>query len=60
MELSQPKGMDGDGYVTSWSERIILRPEPLGVPPVDGGRHPQDEAGDEAINVPVERRAAGV
>ncbi len=55
MELSLPSGMDHDGFVTSWRERIILPTEPFGAPsksvdqPQDGGD--QDE-------VKVERRAA--
>ena len=55
MELSQPAGMDGDGYVTRWSERIILRPETFGMPP-ERDRRPHDDAGDDAIDIPVERR----
>ena len=59
MELSQPAGMDSEGYVTRWSERIILRSEPFGMPPEEG-KLPYDDAGDDAINVPVERRAVEV
>ena len=56
MELSQPSGMDRDNHVTSWSERIILPPEPFGS---TGTRQPQPQpsAGDDDAKVTVERRA---
>jgi len=56
MELSQPRGMDSEGFVTSWHERIMLHSESFGMPP-ESEKWPRDDEGGDAIDVPVERRA---
>jgi len=52
-ELSLPVHMDGNGYVDSWSERIIIGPIPHIPEPLADA-----EAGEE-IDVPVVRRSEG-
>src|SRR6266508_4521445 len=52
-ELSLPVHMDGNGYVDSWLERIILEPIPHIPTPVE-----DFDVGEE-IDVPVERRSQG-
>ncbi len=57
MELSLPSGMDHDGFVTSWRERIILPTEPFGAPSKSVDQ-PQDGGDQGEVIVEVERRAA--
>jgi hypothetical protein len=52
-ELSLPVHMDGNGYVDTWQERIILEPVPHIPEPL------ADAAAGEEIDVPVERRTEG-
>lgn len=57
MELSLPSGMDRDGYVTSWRERIVLPAEPFGAVPVSVDK-PKDGGDQDDVTVAVERRTA--
>ncbi len=57
-ELSLPSGMDRDGYVTSWRERIVLPTEPFGASPMSVDK-PQDGGDQDEVIVAVKRRAAG-
>jgi hypothetical protein len=52
-ELSLPSHMDGNGYVDSWLERIILAPIPHLPEPLEAS-----DVGEE-IDIPVERRSEG-
>lgn len=57
LELSRPKAMT-DNRVTSWYERIILRPQAFGRPPsrVFDDR-PDEGDGHDAVEVTVEKKA---
>lgn len=51
LELSLPEGLDDDGYVVSWRERIIL-------PRISFGYEaPEAEEAPQEIEIPIERRA---
>jgi hypothetical protein len=49
-ELSLPAEIDGKGYITKWSVRLILPPHSNDGGPVDD----YDDGGDDSIDVPVE------
>lgn len=55
MELSLPSGMDHDGFVTSWRERIVLPAEPFGAPSKSVDK-PKDDGDQGEVIVEVERR----
>ena len=57
MELSLPSGMDHEGYVTSWRERIILPTEPFGAPRKSADM-PHDGGYEDEVVVAVKRKAA--
>ncbi len=49
MEVSLPRGMDGEGYINSWYPRIILNPIPWTAPALPG-----DDEDTGPINIDVE------
>lgn len=49
LELSLPRFMDEDGYVTDWSDRIIIKSFPL--PTKSPVVIPDDDDGDEEISI---------
>lgn len=50
LELSLPEGLDEEGYVVSWRERIVLEPIPFGY------EAPVTEEPAQEIDIAVERR----
>jgi len=57
MELSLPDGMDADGYVVTWRERIVLAPQAFGVPSFLAKSRSAGTPGSAPIDVPVARRS---
>jgi hypothetical protein len=51
VELSFPKEMNQQGYVTAWVERIILTPIPLSSVPTEAH---QPDSGDDDVNIDIQ------
>lgn len=51
VELSLPREMNQQGYVTAWVERIILTPIPLSSRPIESH---QADSGDEDTNIDIQ------
>jgi len=55
VELSLPKEMNQQGYVTAWHERIILTPIPL---PSQPSQADQPDSGDDETNIDIKEIGA--